>query len=807
MSIIGSNILAGASGQAGYNINNSLRFRSSASAYLNRTLSTPTNNKIWTWSGWVKLGKLSTFSGLFGALNGTDRMYIAYGSSAKWQIYGTNAGTDYVEAFSTGLYRDPSAWYHLVIAVDTTQATASNRLKMYVNGTQETISFTTNMTLNANTSINKAIATVIGESSVGNDPFDGYMTEVNFIDGQQLAPSSFGETDTTTGSWKPKAYTGTYGTNGFYLKFSDIATTSGSNAGLGKDFSGNANYWTTNNISVTAGVTYDAMLDVPTNTSATVANYCVLNSASIGADATLSNANLTIAYGSSGTRNVTMGTLGLSSGKWYWECSIITASAGSPAIGITNTASASEVSNYPGFAANGWGYVSDGYKYNNGTGVAYGATFTTNDIIGIAFDADSGSITFYKNNTSQGVAFSSLAAGTYFPAFGDGGGGGTWSGAVNFGQRPFSYTPPSGFVALNTYNLPTPTILQGNKYMDATLYTGTNVSNVIVNQGQFKPDFVWVKSRSSGFSNSLYDSVRGVRNTLSSNSTNAENLESAGYSLTAFNSNGFSVGIDNVGIGSVNASAATYVGWQWQAGQGTTTAGTGTGGITSVTQSVNATAGFSIVTYTGSGTNGTVTHGLGVAPKWVIVKQRSAVRSWNVWHSALSGTQYLLLEAIDAVAADATKWNSTIPTSSVISLGTAAGTNTSAGTYVAYCWAEIAGFSKFGSYTGNSSTDGPFIYLGFRPKFVIFKDYPNAHSWIMVDSSRNTYNVGGDYLKAESSAVENGSATVVNNTAVDFLSNGFKLRNAAINSGENNGSSNYLYMAFAENPFKNSNAR
>ena len=214
---------------------------------------------------------------MFGSLNGTDRMYIDYNSSAKWQIFGTNAGTDYVEAFSTGLYRDPSAWYHLVIAVDTTQATASNRLKMYVNGNQETVSFTTNMTLNANTSINKAIATVIGETSVGSDPFDGYITDINFVDGQQLEPYYFGNND-AYGNWKPIQYKGTYGTNGFYLNFADTsALTTSSNAGLGKDTSGNGNYFATNNVSITAGSTYDAMLDVPTNTSANVANYATLN--------------------------------------------------------------------------------------------------------------------------------------------------------------------------------------------------------------------------------------------------------------------------------------------------------------------------------------------------------------------------------------------------------------------------------------------------------------------------------------------------------------------------------------------------
>jgi len=448
MSIIGSNILAGASGQAGYNLNNSLRFRASANGTLSRTPASATNQKTWTWSAWVKRGALtvSAYARMFATV--TNNCGIQWTDTDLLRLYSASPA---VNVPTTAVFRDPSAWYHIVVVLDTTQATSTNRVKIYINGSQQTTSGTY-PSLNDNLGINGTVAhfTSYGLTS---ENFDGYMAEINFIDGTALTPSSFGETDTTTGSWKPKAYSGSYGTNGFYLKFSDIATTSGSNAGLGKDFSGNGNYWTTNNISVTAGVTYDAMTDVPTNTSATVGNYCVLNSASIGADATLSNANLTIAYGTAATRNATMGTLGLSSGKWYWECSIIAASAGSPVIGITNTASASEVSNYPGFAANGWGYSSDGSKYNNGSGVAYGATYTTNDVIGVAFDADSGSITFYKNNTSQGVAFSSLAAGTYFPGFGDGGGVGTWSGAVNFGQRPFTYTPPTGYVALNTYNL------------------------------------------------------------------------------------------------------------------------------------------------------------------------------------------------------------------------------------------------------------------------------------------------------------------------------------------------------------------
>jgi hypothetical protein len=193
------------------------------------------------------------------------------------------------------------------------------------------------------------------------------------------------------------------------------------------------------------------MTDVPTLTSATAANYCVFNAASVGTDATLSGGNLNISYGSGGTRNATMGTMGMSSGKWYAEFGFTSGSF--PMFGISSKASSTDMPNYPGYNAFGWGYFVDGDKYSNGVNTAYGAAWTTTDVIGVAFDADAGSLTFYKNNVSQGVAFTGLTSGPYFFATGDGGGAATWSGWANFGQRPFTYTPPSGFVALNTYNL------------------------------------------------------------------------------------------------------------------------------------------------------------------------------------------------------------------------------------------------------------------------------------------------------------------------------------------------------------------
>jgi hypothetical protein len=253
----------------------------------------------------------------------------------------------------------------------------------------------------------------------------------------------------------------------------------------------------------------------------------------------------------------------------------------------------------------------------------------------------------------------------------------------------------------------------------------------------------------------------------------------------------------------MNTSAATYVGWQWQAGQGSSTSNTN-GSITS-TVSVNATAGFSVVTYTGTGTTGTVGHGLGVAPKMIILKARNQADSWLVYHSGLPtpATNTIILESTGAVQTSSLNWNSTNPTSSVFSVynpGSGGYSNGNGYTYVAYCWAEIAGFSKFGSYTGNGSTDGVFVYTGFRPKYLMIKVTNAVNEWIVVDSARATYNVIGNYLLASTSGAEDSGYQLV-----DFLSNGFKMRNSF--GGWNGSGENIIYMAFAENPFKNANAR
>jgi hypothetical protein len=748
-----------------YGINNSLRFRSSASAYLSRTPASAGNRQTWTWSGWVKRGNLQGSSTAVQMLFGNAP---ASGSNTTQLRIGFYQDSFVVGLFTvyalvtTQLFRDPSAWYHFVVALDTTQATAANRLKIYVNGQQIT-SFSTNniaanIAQNSSLGVNNNVSHSINSSQPlnGTEYFDSYQTEVNFIDGQAFTPSSFGETDTTTGVWKPKAYTGTYSTNGFYLKFADASAATA--AAIGKDSSGNGNNWTPSGISVTAGTTYDSMTDSPTLTSATVANYCVLNPINRLTTATLSNANL--AFTTATTGHNAIGSIGMSSGDYYWEAET---SAGTTQARATVYGTAA--STYYSFAAN-------------------------NTVYGFRFDADAGTLDY----TTDGSSFTSLATGLtsapYFPYFNNNGVT-SKTISVNFGQRPFTYTPPTGYKRLNTFNLPDSTIVKGNSYMDATTYTGTGASLSVTNAAGFRPDFVWVKGRSGATANALYDFVRGTTKDLVSNTTAAETTQAQG--LTAFNSNGFTVGT----LAKMNTNAATYVGWQWV---GSNSSVSNTSGTITSTVDANTTAGFSIVTYTGIGTAGTVGHGLGVAPKFVIVKPRSSANSWVVWTQALTGSQYLLLNQTDVVGTSSTTWNATVPTSTVFSVGlNDLSTNANGVTHVAYCWSEIAGFSKFGSYTGNGNANGTFVYTGFIPKFILIKNISAANNWNIFDSTRDPFNVVDLSLQPNLSTAEFTEADL------DILSNGFKLR--VTNAGLNGNTNTLIYMAFAENPFKNSLAR
>ena len=772
----------------GYQISRSLRFNSADSAYLNRTPASATNRRTWTLSTWAKVSAFGSQVFILGAgVDGDNRTDIRFDGDSL-QFVNNVANVTTANLKTTAVYRDPSAWYHIVIAVDSTQATSTNRIKIYVNGVQVTdFATATYFSQNTDTFVNNNCGQTIGRYSItASNYFNGYMTEFNLIDGSQLTPSSFGETNAQTGVWQPKAYSGSYGTNGFYLNFSDNSNTTA--ATLGKDYSGNGNNWTPNNFSVTAGAGNDSLVDSPTSygtdtgVGGTVrGNYATLNP--LNNVATLANGNLDIS-GSSAAWLGSSGTILPKSGKWYWEMTV-TSLTNYVFTGIASSALAQASGVYTGSTANSYSYASnDGRKWNNGSSAVYGATYTTNDVVGIALDMDAGTLTFYKNGTSQGQAFTGIS-GEYGPSLSVYQAG----CSINFGQRPFAYTAPSGYKALCTQNLPTPTVgatstTLAGKYFGVTLRTGgapsggTYTTTVDMSNGAL----LWDKGRNGAQNNYLVDSNRGLTSFLQSNSTSAEATQANWY--TSFGNGTYSTGSTDWG------SSVSLVDWIWAAGANTTnTAGT----ITS-TVSANTTSGFSIVTFTTDGTTKTVGHGLGVAPKMIIVKQRNGVGgAWYVFTTVIDGTyDYLSLNTTDAAANS----SYTAPTATVFEYN-----DDNAATQVAYCFAEVAGYSKFGSYTGNGSTNGPFIYTGFRPAYVMVKPSSAAGSWWINDNKRDTYNVNDHRLNANTSDAEATSGFVQE----DFLSNGFKWRNS--DSAWNGSGVTYIYMAFAESPFKYSLAR
>lgn len=764
---------------SGYQIPYSLRFRASNSAYLQRTIgASSTSTTIATWSFWIKRGAF-----------GAGRQSIVYNGNVAGSgniiLLEFTSGSEILAYFtgstSTGfvtnaLFRDPSAWYHVVLAYDSTQATDSNRSKLYVNGTQIT-SFASvtypalNQAFNAGSGDYQQMMGLSGTQNT-----DGYMAEVNFIDGQALTPSSFGQTDSATGVWVPKRYGGTYGTNGFYLKFADASAATAS--AIGKDSSGNGNNFPPSGISVTSGTTFDQMLDTPT------LNYCVMSAVDrYSTTMNPSDANLAIVNSSAGSYQGIRSTVAMTTGKWYCE-GVITASGSLPnsRTGAALYTASDALSTYGGVSATSWAYFSAGQAVNNNVSTTLtGGSLALNDVFQIAFDADAGKLWFGKNGTwlnsgdpatGANAIYSSLAAGTYFI------GGWAYNTAdktvMNFGQRAFAYTPPTGFKALNTANLPTPSIKKSSTFFDATLRTGTGATASVSSLG-FQPDWVWIKSRSNGTAHNLFNSVRGATKGIQTTGPNAEYTDA--NSLTAFNANGYSLGTDASSRG-VNINTNTYVDWAWKE---------------------STTAGLDILSWTGDGTGArTINHALGVTPEFIMLRGTDA-RVWACWFSSMTSAAYYMdLGTVAAEAVDTTMFDSTAPTSTTFRVGSY--NNVNAITYVGYFFSSISGFSRIGSYTGNASTDGPFVWCGFRPKFVMVKGVDVATGWFMVNPSNSANEV---VVRVFSDT----TGTELSNTyGLDLLSNGFKVR-APTGYSLNNSGNKYAFIAFAENPFKYARAR
>jgi hypothetical protein len=520
-------------------------------------------------------------------------------------------------------------------------------------------------------------------------------------------------------------------------------------------------------------------------------------------DAVLANGNLEWNGDGSISHKCTTGTIGISSGKYYWEAEYTVASYSYIAIGMQKVGTP-VIAVVPGYLQDYAFSIlsSNGDLYYNNNGSSYGVSWAVGDIIGVRYD--NGSVYFYKNGTimNSGTAAVTGLTGTWVPIVHNIENG-AW--AVNFGQYPFRYTPPTDHLSLCTTNLPDPTIADGSIYFDTKLWTGDGNSTRTISSYGFSPDFVWIKNRTlTGWQHVLYDQIRGagtssVVKSLSTNSTRSEasgNDANHGY-LSGFTSDGFDlVKGSQAGGDYVNHNTNAYVGWAWDAG--TSTVSNSDGSITSNVRA-NASAGFSIIGFTGNATVGaTIGHGLNSKPEFFTIKVRSSEANWYTYHKAYGATKYLTLDRTHAAVAN-TYLNNTEPTSSVITLNNTFEVNGVNENIICLAWTSVAGYSSFGSYQGNGSVDGTFVFTGFRPRFILLKRYDaSGHSWNIMDTARSTNNVVAATLFPDSSAAEASSVSM------DILSNGFKFRTSS--GGPNGSGMDYIYAAYAEHPFA-SNAR
>jgi hypothetical protein len=790
MSIINSSVLLGAGAAGGgLQVQRSLRFNRGDSAYLSRNFSAG-DQKTWTFSCWLKKSDILLRQGIFSA-SGSGYFELFFDNTT--QSLTVDDGSDYFYSYSEGsdsILRDSSAWYHIVLTLDAANATQADKLRMWVNN--RLITRTAYAVINQNYAMNGAGQHEIGQWR-GASYLNGYLANIHFIGGQSLTPSSFADTDATTGQWIPKAFTGSYsGTNSFYLEFADNSNNTA--ATLGKDSSTNGNHWTPTNFSVTAGSDNDSLVDTPTSYGASTdtgvggqvrGNYCTANP--LASAGTFTDGNLYVYVGPS-IETSSLGTFRLpASGKWYWELEIIS-------LGSDNYIGISDGTSRTSLGDNYYYYRTNGRTASNTGGGTYGASYSAGTILGIAVNSDAGEITFYNNGTSQGVAFTGIIASNFFPSsyrYNNA------SHIYNFGQRPFVYAAPSGYKCLVDTNLPTPTIAKGNAAMDILTYTGSSGTKTVTGLN-FSPDLVWIKGRSNTNTyHTIADTVRGIGTNgaykrLFGNATDPEYDD--GYDVTAISSSGFTL---NSSSSYANAVSQTFVGWCWDAGASTVT---NTSGSLSSQVRANPAAGFSVVTYAATATYGdTVGHGLGVTPTFIILKCRDSTTYWPCYHSALGYTKYLYLNDTAAPVSNTNMWYAA-PTSSTFTLGTYGSIN-GVGNYVAYCFTNVVGYSTAFSYTGtgHDTNLSLFKYLGFRPKLILIRKTSGTGNWVMIDTARLGYNVDNNPLYANLASAE---ATT---DLIDILSNGFKIRSTS--SDINTDTGTYIGFAWAESPFQYARAR
>jgi hypothetical protein len=794
-----------------YEIANSLRMNNPDSAHLARSISTASNRRTFTISLWAKRAGLYNSLQLMGARSGSS-FSLFYFSNHRFLFYSNDSNGEF-QAATNALHRDTSAWYHVVCAVDTTQGTQSNRVKIYVNGVQQSLS-DNNYPENFDTYINSTLEQQIGRQSTGADHYDGYLAEMHFVDGAALAPTAFGEFGTYD-EWKPIDCKDdlTYGTHGFYLDFASSGVGTASSSTVGADRSGNDNHWTSTNVAAT-----DQMIDTPTN------NFATMSPIDKEANTTLSEGSLKVRSAATGASNDVRGTMQLH-GKVYYEV-IVGAVGGDIGTNFGFCSNLDRIDALVAASRNGFYYNgSDMRKFVDGsvTVISTGNAAVAGDVIGLAIDMDDGEFSIFRNNTAllEDQAFtntynmSPLAqvyrndgtdTGWVFNFGQDSSFAGAKTAQGNTdgnGEGDFFYEPPSGYLALCTNNLPEPAVVP-REHFNTVLWTGnaadgSGAQTQAVSGVGFQPDFVWIKQRSHAAKNHLTDSVRGVRQRIVSGTNEVEGDMGAGNGLYQFASDGFTVGAFAYGT---NDTGKTYVGWNWKAGSGNT-AFSESGNNPAGTHNANVAAGFSIVSYVGTGAAGTVSHGLSAAPEWILVKNRDATDDWAVYYG--DNTNYLELNTSDQEADSATYWNDTSPTASVFTVNTAHNVNADGENYIAYCFHSVEGFSRIGTYTPNNSTAGLFNYTGFRPQFLISTGASFAASWAITDNKREPGNPFGEEVLFPN---QSNAETNYSGGGLDFVSNGFNIRSTGTNGTHNgNGTTGtFIYMAFAEAPFKYGNA-
>ena len=827
-----------------HTIDQSLRFEDGDSPYLSRTPSGAGNQKVWTWSAWVKRANITSEQTLFGAYKGAnDYVAIQFDANDTLNVTfkhvnatGGGLSSQTRRKITTQVFRDVSSFYHLVVKFDA----GNTNCDIYVNGTEVTSFSVNEEPQDLSFEVNAAQVHYIGtfQNSVTGlavTYFDGYMAEINLIDGTALGPDSFGETK--DGVWIPKDASGlTFGTNGFHLTFEATGTATTTQdttaqTNIGDDQSGLGN-----NSAVSGLAATDVVLDSPTNNFATM-NPLHRGNGTTGS-ITYSEGNLASSFAGNHTTMQHAATMALpTTGKWYWEQTFtgaLTNGSRAAICGIWNDDAQDLGSNNRlTVTSDAVTFYSDDNKiYSSADGSIGNVSYTssiaeqTGAVVSFAVDMDNTWVWVAVNGTyingtpdfSDGTNRVDVVTdtnGRYIPFWaGDGGATITWR--VNFGQDSanvssansdsngigtFEYAVPSGYTSLCSANLTEPAIISGEDYFNTVLWSGNGASSRGITGVSHAPDFVWIKTRNQANEHSLFDSVRGVAKDLESNSTAVEQANNVYGYITSFDSDGFTVGDGSSGAALVNDSGNTFVAWNWLAGG---SASSNSGGTITSSVSANPEAGFSIMTYTGNGSSSqTVGHGLGAvsSPSMLIVKNRDQGDNWIVRTNATGEDKFLFLNDVSSGGTSSVA----LPTTDVIGLGTSGYDNTSGEDYVAYLFSNVDGFSKCGSYIGNGNANGTFIHTGFRPAWILVKRTNSSTGayWDILDNKRNATsgNPVDEVLMAHATTSEAG----LGNVPFDFLSNGFKPRDTTVTV--NGSASTYIYLAFAEQPFKYANAR